>query len=82
MVRRSGGYPVVRMRIRLKTFLALNWVTEIRRDARDMMGLEILEHALLRTAAAPLRKALIDAQLGKDVDSSFEDDILQPYSAS
>ena len=43
------------------------------------MGLEILEHALLRTPAAPLRKALVDAKLGKDVDSIFETDMLQPF---
>ena len=62
-----------------KTFLSLNWVTGESLNPVDMMGLEILEHALLRTPAAPLRKALIDAQLGKDVDSSFEDDMLQPF---
>ena len=62
-----------------KTFLALNWLTGDALDMKTMMGLEILEHALLRTQAAPLRKALIDARLGKDVDSNFENDILQPF---
>ena len=62
-----------------KTFLSLSWVVGESLNLTDMMGLEILEHALLRTPAAPLRKALIDAQLGKDVDSSFEEDILQPF---
>ncbi|MCR5757566.1 MAG: insulinase family protein [Selenomonas sp.] len=62
-----------------KTFLSLNWVTGESLNPVDMMGLEILEHALLRTPAAPLRKALLDAHLGKDVDSSFEDDMLQPF---
>ena len=61
-----------------KTFLALNWSVGESLDPKTMMGLEILEHALLRTPAAPLRKALIDAKLGKDVDSLFEDDMLQP----
>jgi Zn-dependent M16 (insulinase) family peptidase len=80
LVRRSESYPVSADEDTAeKTFLSLNWVTGDSLDARDMMGLEILEHALLRTAAAPLRKVLIDAQLGKDVDSSFEDDLLQPY---
>jgi len=62
-----------------KTFLALNWSVGESLDPKTMMGLEILEHALLRTQAAPLRKVLIDAKLGKDVDSLFEDDMLQPF---
>ena len=62
-----------------KTFLSLSWMTGEVKDAETMMALEILEHALLRTPAAPLRKALIDAHLGKDVDSEFETDLMQPY---
>lgn len=62
-----------------KTFLALSWTTGQSLDHKAMMGLEILEHALLRTPAAPLRKALVDAKLGKDVDSIFETDMLQPF---
>ena len=62
-----------------KSFLSLNWMVGDSLNVKDMMGLEILEHALLRTPAAPLRKALIDAKIGKDVDSNFEDDILQPF---
>lgn len=62
-----------------KTFLALNWVTGEAVDKKTMLGLEILEHALLRTQAAPLRKALVDAHLGKDVDSNFEENLRQPY---
>ncbi|MBP3780289.1 MAG: insulinase family protein, partial [Selenomonas sp.] len=62
-----------------KSFLSLSWVMGDSLNLKDAMGLDILEHALLRTQAAPLRKALIDAQLGKDVDSSYEEDILQPF---
>ncbi|MDY4696512.1 MAG: insulinase family protein [Selenomonas montiformis] len=80
LVRWSGEYPVSEEEdTKEKTFLALNWVVGDSLNSRDMMGLEILEHALLRTPAAPLRKALIDARIGKDVDSNFEDDILQPF---
>ena len=80
LVRQSEFYPVrADDEIVEKTFLSLNWVVGESLNSKDMMGLEILEHALLRTAAAPLRKVLIDARLGKDVDSNFEDDILQPY---
>ena len=43
-----------------------------------MLAFQILEHLLLKTQAAPLKKALVDAQLGKDVLSMFNNDILQP----
>ncbi len=62
-----------------KTFLAKSWLVGDVLDMKTMMGLEILEHALLRTQAAPLRKALLDAKLGKDVDSIFENEVLQPF---
>ena len=62
-----------------KTFLAYAFQTGEAKDAFTMTALEILEHALLRTPAAPLRKALLDAHLGKDVDSTFETDLMQPY---
>ena len=61
-----------------KTFLSLNAIVGKATDAEEMLALEILEHALLKTQAAPLKKALIDAKLGKDVLSSFEDSLLQP----
>ncbi len=62
-----------------KTFLSLSMLVGAADDAETMLALEILEHALLKTQAAPLRKALIDAKIGKDVDSSFEDSLLQPF---
>ena len=62
-----------------KTFLSLNMIVGAADDAETMLALEILEHALLKTQAAPLRKALIDAKIGKDVYSSFEDAVLQPF---
>ena len=62
-----------------KTFLSLNAIVGKANEPEEMLALEILEHALLKTQAAPLKKALIDAKLGKDVLSSFEDGILQPY---
>lgn len=64
---------------REKTFLSLNWKVGEAQDAKTMFAVEILEHALLRTPAAPLRKALIDAHLGKDVDSEFETDLMEPF---
>lgn len=62
-----------------KTFLALNWVVGDMLNMTDIFGLQVLEHALLSTESAPLRHALIDAKLGKDVDSKFETDLFQPF---
>jgi len=61
-----------------KTFLSLNYIVGQATDPEDVLAFQILEHLLLRTPAAPLKKALLDAELGKDVMSIFSDSILQP----
>ncbi|MBR5913439.1 MAG: insulinase family protein [Selenomonadaceae bacterium] len=61
-----------------KTFVSLNFVTGEVEDATTMLGLEILNHALFISPAAPLRNAIIDSKLGKDVDSGIEEDLRQP----
>ena len=61
-----------------KTFLTLNFLVGDNLELKKMCALNILEHALLISSAAPLRKALVDAHIGKDVDSSFDEDYFQP----
>jgi len=61
-----------------KTFLALNFVVGEVEDTLTNLGLGILSHALFSSPAAPVRKALIDSGLGKDVDVGLEDDLRQP----
>ena len=61
-----------------KTFLALNFVVGDVEDTLTNLGLGILSHALFSSPAAPVRKALIDSGLGKDVDVGLEDDLRQP----
>ncbi len=61
-----------------KTFLALNLVVGNVEDTLTNLGLGILSHALFSSPAAPVRKALIDSGLGKDVDVGLEDDLRQP----
>ena len=61
-----------------KSFLSLNLVVGDTLDTLTNLGLEILTHALFLSPAAPLRKALIDSGLGKDVDAGLEDDLRQP----
>lgn len=62
-----------------KAFLTYNVVTGSSLDAELCMALEILDYALCSAPGAPLKQALVDAGIGKDVYSSFEDGILQPY---
>lgn len=61
-----------------KTYLSLNFVTKSVAHQVDYVGLEILEYVLLEAPGAPLKKALIDANLGKDVFGNFDSSILQP----
>ncbi|MCM8709462.1 insulinase family protein [Clostridium sp. SYSU_GA19001] len=61
-----------------KTFLSLNFAVGKATDKELSLAFDILEHLLLETPAAPLKKALIDADLGKDVFGSFDNGILQP----
>ncbi|MBR2214353.1 MAG: insulinase family protein [Selenomonadaceae bacterium] len=80
MKRLTESYPIgAEEETGQKTFLSLNWMVGDVLDAETMLGLEILEQALLRAQAAPLRKALLEANLGKDVDSNFETEMLQPF---
>ena len=61
-----------------KTYLSLNFVVGKSTDPELCLAFDILRHLLLGTPAAPLRKAIIDAGLGKDVISSFNSSIKQP----
>lgn len=61
-----------------KTFMALNFVTGECTNDELYISLSILEYLLLETQGAPLKQAIIDANLGKDVYGSFDNGILQP----
>ena len=79
-VRKEHCYPIgAEEPLAENAFLSLNWVIGDTSDRKRIMALQILDHALLRMQGAPLRQALIDAGLGRDVDSNFESDILQPF---
>ena len=60
------------------TYLAYNMVIGTSADKKLCTAFSILEYALLSAPRAPLKKALIDAGLGKDILSSFDDGIKQP----
>lgn len=60
-----------------KTYLSLNYVIDKSTNPETYLAFQILEYLLLETPAAPLKKALLDAQIGKDVFGSFDTSILQ-----
>ncbi|MCE5285201.1 MAG: insulinase family protein [Pelosinus sp.] len=60
-----------------KCFMSRSFVIE-ENNAELSLAFEILTYLLLETPAAPLKKALLDAELGKDVRGSFMGDVVQP----
>lgn len=77
-----GHYPIAPEESKDgKTFLSCNLVMAEAGNHRLISALSLLEQALLKTPAAPLRKALIDAGLGMDVSSRLDADVRQPYLA-
>ena len=61
-----------------KTFLSLNFAVGEATDPVLYLAFDILEYLLLETPGSPLKKALIDSQIGKDVFGTYEGSILQP----
>lgn len=60
-------------------YLTWNVVVGDSLDVELNMAFQILEYALLSAPGAPLRQALLDAKIGKDIMGSYEDGILQPF---
>lgn len=62
-----------------KTYLSLNFAVSKATDPEISLAFDILEYLLLESSAAPLKKALLDAGIGKDVSGVYDNSILQPY---
>ena len=60
-------------------YLAYSTVVGDASDELTAMAFEVLDYALLSSPGAPLKQALLDAQIGMDVYGSYDDGILQPY---
>lgn len=60
------------------TYLTYNVTVGNGLDKKHCLAFTVLEYALLETPGAPLKTALIDAGIGKDIFSSFDDGIKQP----
>ncbi len=61
------------------TFFAYNVVLKDTMDPELYLAISVLDYALMSCPGAPLKMALIDAGIGKDVYSEYERCVRQPY---
>ncbi|PXV93737.1 hypothetical protein C8E03_102512 [Lachnotalea glycerini] len=60
------------------TYLSYNIVVGTSLDIELYLAFQILEYALLTAPGAPLKKALLDAKIGKDIMGSYDNGTFQP----
>lgn len=60
------------------TYLSWNKVIGTTLDKELYLAFQILDYGLLSAPGAPLKKALIDAHIGKDVLGSYDNGVFQP----
>ncbi|MFQ8688986.1 MAG: insulinase family protein [Blautia sp.] len=76
----SWDYPIAENEEESEnTYLSYNRVIGTALDVKLCTAFEILDYALLSAPGAPLKKALLEANIGKDIYGSYEDGIYQPY---
>ncbi len=61
-----------------KTYLAYNVSISNSLDRKLYLAFQILDYALLSAPGAPVKQALIDAGIGDEISSSYENGIKQP----
>ncbi len=61
------------------SYLSYNVVIGTSLDPKLYVAFQILEYALLSSPGAVLKKALLDSGICKDVQSTYENGVLQPY---
>lgn len=62
-----------------KTYLSYNVVTNDILDVKKTLALDCIHYALLGSAGAPIKQALIDAGIGKDILGDYNRYTRQPY---
>lgn len=73
------SYPVASSEpLENNTYLSYNTVIGKVLDKELYLAFEILDYALLNAPGAPLKKALLDAGIGKDIMGSYDNGIYQP----
>ncbi len=60
------------------TYLSFNTVIGNSLDKELGLTFQVLDYVLLQAPGAPIKQALLDAGIGKDILGGFEDEILQP----
>lgn len=61
--------------IKEKTLIAWGWLTLPGADEAEILALSVIDMALMGTDAAPLRHALLQSNLCKQVDTSLEEEL-------
>ncbi|MCM1262549.1 MAG: insulinase family protein [Butyrivibrio sp.] len=61
------------------TYLSYNVSFGNNLDKEQYIAFQVLDYALCAAPGAPLKQALIDKEIGKDIESSYENGIKQPY---
>lgn len=61
-----------------KVFFSYNTVIDTSLNRELYVAFQVLEYVLLSMPGAPIKKALVDAGIGQDVFSSYDNGILQP----
>lgn len=61
-----------------KTYFSYNAVIGTSLDRELYLAFQILDRALFGAPGAPVKKALMDAEIGKDISSSYDNGIEQP----
>lgn len=62
-----------------KTYLSLNFAVSKSTNPETYLAFDIIEYLLMESSAAPLKKALLAANIGKDVYGIYDNSIIQPY---
>lgn len=78
-VEKEAYYSVTEEDLTDKTFLAWSVLAGDCLDMKEAAAFQIVEYALLNAPGAPIKQALIDAGIGKDVMGGYQSGIRQPY---
>lgn len=61
-----------------KTYLSCSWSISTSLDRELYLAFEVLDYALLSSQGAPIKQALLDAGVGKDIMGGYDNGIYQP----
>ncbi|HJA93156.1 MAG TPA: insulinase family protein [Candidatus Eisenbergiella merdipullorum] len=76
----SGVYPITDSEPEKdNTYLSYNIVVGDNLDRERYIAFQVLDYALCSAPGAPLKQALLDKKIGKDVYSYYENGLRQPY---